>query len=56
MNKQGKILMESDEIKARWEVYIKELYDDIREEIVCEISNEGPEMLKEEIPKAMKSM
>ena len=56
MNKHGKILMESDEIKARWEEYIKELYDDTREEIVCQRNNEGPEILKEEIRKAMKNM
>ena len=48
--------MESDEIKARWDVSIKELYDDIREEIVCQRNNEGPEMLNKEIRKAMKSM
>ena len=42
MNKHGKILMESDEVKARWEEYITELYDDTREEIVCETNNEGP--------------
>ena len=56
MNERGKILMESDEIKARWEEYIKELHDDIREEIVCQTNNEGPEILKEDIRKAMKSM
>ena len=48
--------MESDEIKGRWEEYIKELYDDIGEEILCQTNNESPEILKEEIRKAMKSM
>ena len=56
MNKHGKILMESDEIKARWEEYIKELYNDIRKEIVCQTNNEGSKILKEEIRKAMKSI
>ena len=56
MNKHGKILMDSAEVKARWEEYIKELYDDTREQIVCETNNEGPEILKEEIRKAMNNM
>ena len=56
MNKQGKILMDSAEVKARWEEYIEELYDDTREQIVYETNNEGPEILKEEIRKAMKNM
>ena len=56
MNKHEKILMDSAEVKAGWEEYIKELYDDTREQIVCETNNEGPEILKEEIRKAMKNM
>ena len=56
LNKHGKILMDSAEVKARWEEYIKELYDDTREQIVCETNNEGPEILKEEIRKAMNNM
>ena len=56
MNKHGKMLMESDEVKASWEEYIKELNDDTREQIVCETDNEGPEILKEEIRKAMENM
>ena len=48
--------MDSAEVKARWEEYIEELYDDTREQIVYETNNEGPEILKEEIRKAMKNM
>ena len=56
MNKHGNILMDSAKVKASWEEYIKELYDDTREQIDCETNNEGPEILKEEIRKAMNNM
>ena len=56
MNKHGKILTNSAKVKAGGEGCIKELYDDTREQIVCETNNEGPEILKEEIRKSMKNI
>lgn len=56
-NKEGKILMETNEVLQRWSQYIDDLFEDeTREfpEILREM--EGPEILKSEIQKAMKSM
>ena len=47
-------MIESDQIEKRSEEYIKELYND-NLEIVCE-TNDGPEIPKEDIRKAMTGM
>ena len=53
----GTIAMEVEEVKARWDEYIGELFLDQRPETYGgEFNNEGPVILKEEVKKAMKSL
>ena len=54
----GKVAMEIEEVKLRWNEYVGELYNDERPE-VSEIrieNDEGPTILKEEVVCAMRSM
>ena len=57
MKDDGTIAMEVEEVKARWDEYIGELFfDDRPETYVGEFNTEGPVILKEEVRKAMKSL
>ncbi|XP_042886502.1 craniofacial development protein 2-like [Penaeus japonicus] len=56
-DKEGKVLMDSKDVLARWVEYVGELYDDergMKPEYEGEL--EGPEIMREEILHAMKSM
>lgn len=56
-SEDGKMLIENPEICKRWERYIKELFDDVREEAPnIDWEMEGPEITKDEIKSAIKKM
>ena len=56
-NKDGKLLMEEEEIRSRWEEYIEQLYHDDRKlKPSFKNGNEGPKILKEEVAAALKAM
>jgi hypothetical protein len=55
-NKEGKILVEEEDIVKRWEEYIEKLYEDERPEKPIIINSEGPRIMKEEVASALKGM
>ena len=54
--KDGRTVVEENEIRTRWEEYIKELYNDERGQKPIKTNNEGPPILKEEIKAALNKM
>lgn len=55
-NKDGKMLFDEDEIKSRWEEYVSELYNDDRGDPPEIDNDDGEEVLKSEIEKAIKDL
>ena len=55
-DKDGKVFFDEDEIKGRWEEYVRELYDDNRGEPPEVKDEEGEEILLSEIEKAIKDL
>ena len=55
-DKNGNILINQEEIAARWVEYITELYEDHREQMPKFEVTSGTSIMKEEIQKALKSM
>ena len=55
-SKDGDILMEKEDILNRWSEYIAELYHDDRGPPPITNNEEGPQILEEEVKKALKKM
>ena len=55
-DKNGYILIDQEEIAARWVEYITELYEDHREQMPKFEVTSGESIMKDEIQKALKSM
>ena len=56
LSKDGDILMEKEDILNRWPEYITELYHDDRGPPPIINNEEGPQILEEEVEKALKKM
>ena len=55
-DKEGKIVMEIDEVLKRWEEYVKELFEDNRgEKPRIHVPLNGPEILEEEVMYVIKN-
>ena len=55
-DKDGKMLFDKEEIKTRWEEYVKELYNDDREDPPTIDNDTGEEILISEVEKAIKDL
>ncbi|KAL1447598.1 hypothetical protein WDU94_009869 [Cyamophila willieti] len=53
-NNEGKVLLNKEEIKNTWEVYIKELFHDTREDPPTIEGDEGPKILEVEVKSVLK--
>uniref|UniRef100_A0A8D8PQH9 Craniofacial development protein 2 n=1 Tax=Cacopsylla melanoneura TaxID=428564 RepID=A0A8D8PQH9_9HEMI len=52
-DEHGKIIIDEAEIKKTWEDYIKELFNDVRSDPSIIDGNDGPEILEEEVKRAL---
>ena len=55
-DKEGNVLFEGQQIQSRWMEYIKELYEDDRNEQVKEENEQGPDILVEEVKAALEKL
>lgn len=55
-DKNGKILIEAAQKLKRWKEYIQELFEDTRSTENKQITAEGPNILKEEVHLAIKTL
>jgi hypothetical protein len=55
-NKKGNIIMDNDEIIHRWTEYVEELFQDNRKHKPHIENQEGPEIIKSEVERAIKMM
>ncbi|KAK7907147.1 hypothetical protein WMY93_015759 [Mugilogobius chulae] len=55
-DKDGRMLFDETEIKQRWEEYITQLYNDIREEPTICLTEEGEDILVSEVEKAIRDL
>ena len=56
IDKHGKLLLDKEEIAARWVEYITELYDDYRDQMPNFEVTTGESIVREEVEKAMRSV